>query len=163
MNKKLLLNLFFTLVLLGSISTFAVNPDQMIIGLRTGEMQLHQAEDALNNGNITAAHQIISTLRPKLSELTEIHSQIFMALKEDTNAKVTADKEKQLTIEYGKLRDQANYLAGQISIKQGNALEAAKHLALVVQSQRSTELGVKAYNMLREIGFSPKLSIQDQI
>jgi len=136
---------------------------QIILNLKSATLQIEQAERAYKAGKIKEAHIIIHQLRPILSETTELHSQLFSALKEASNASSTAAKEKFLTIEFAKLRDRANYLAGLISIKQGNYREAAKHLVLVVQSQRATGLGEKAYEALRSIGFSPRLSIEDQI
>ncbi len=136
---------------------------QPIISLKSAGVQLSQAESALASGNVTEAYNIAYRLRPILKELTELHSQLFQSLKDDNFAKATAEKEKIATIEYAKLRDRANYISGVISVKQGNHLEAAKHLVNVIESQRTTELGEKAYKSLREIGFAEKLTIADQL
>jgi len=136
---------------------------QIILNTKSASLQINQAEELFKAGQLNEALTITSRLRPLLSELTELHSQLYNSLKDDTSANATAESEKKQTIEFAKLRDRANYLSGMISIRQGNYREAAKHLVLVVQSQRTTGLGEKAYNALRDIGFSPKLSIVDQL
>lgn len=146
-----------------SQSCFAGELPQVLLSLKSAELQLDQAETAYKNKNLKESYSLASNLRPLLSEITELHSQLYEALKDDSNATSTAQKEKELTIQFAKLRDRANYLSGLISKAQGNYLEAVKHLTLVVQSQRSTGLGKNAYEALREMGFSPYLSIQDQV
>ena len=135
----------------------------LILTSKSASMQIAQAEAEFNKNNLAVAYKLIMFLRPILAETTELHSQLFTALKDDQNATATAEREKELTIEFAKLRDRANYLAGMICIKQGHNMEAVKHLVSVVESQRSTGLGRDAYNALRSINFSPKLSIEDQI
>ncbi len=156
----------FTIFVLSSwfsgFQCFGSTNDQIILSLKSGTMQIEQAEQIFNAGQIKEAQALIFGLRPALSEMTELHAQLFEALKDDKGASATADIEKRQTIEFAKLRDRANYLAGMLSIKQKNYREAAKHLVLVVQSQRTSGLGEKAYTALREIGFAPKLSLLDQ-
>ncbi len=160
-NKTLFLLLFFSFLISG-LQVFGNANDQVILSLKSATMQIEQAEQIFNSGQLKEAQVIIINLRPTLSEMTELHAQLFEALKDDKNASATADTEKRQTIEFAKLRDRANYLAGLLSIKQNNYREAVKHLVLVVQSQRTTGLGEKAYTSLREIGFAPKLSLLDQ-
>jgi Flp pilus assembly protein TadD len=158
------LKILTTAIILASIAFLPTLADgsQVVMNLKTSGIQLKQAEDYYNSGNFKEAQAMITYLRPILSETTELHAQLYDALKDDSGATVTAKYEKDQTIEFAKLRDRANYLAGIVSLKQGNYREAAKHLVLVVQSQRTTGLGEKAYNALRDIGFSPKLNIADQ-
>jgi outer membrane protein assembly factor BamD (BamD/ComL family) len=144
------------------ITASADESSQFVISAKTAEMQISQAETAYKAGNLKEAHAIVSKLRPSLSEATELHSQLYNALKDEAAAAITADGEKKQTIEFAKLRDKANYLSGMISLKSGNQREAVKHLVQVVESQRTTELGEKAYNTLREMGFSSKLNIREQ-
>lgn len=139
-----------------------VDVQQVVLNLKSANLQVSQAEELFKSGQLKEALSLTARLRPMLAELTELHSQLYDSLKDDTSAKITADNEKKETIEFAKLRDRVNYLAGLISIRQGNYREASKHLVQVVQSQRTTGLGEKAYNALRDIGFSPKLSIVDQ-
>lgn len=144
-------------------SEAAPDYSQVVLNLKTAGLQVNQAEDLFKAGQIKEAHSLVSQLRPLLSEFTEMHSQLYESLKDDNASKLTAEQEKKQTIEFAKLRDRANYLSGMISLKQGNNREAVKHLVQVVNSQRTTGLGEKAYQSLRDIGFSPKLSIEDQI
>ncbi len=160
-NQAFFSLLFFSFLING-LQVFANANDQVILSLKTATMQIEQAEQIFNSGQIKEAQVIVINLRPALSEMTELHAQLFEALKDDKAATATADIEKRQTIEFAKLRDRANYLAGVLSIKQNNYREAVKHLVLVVQSQRTTGLGEKAYKALREIGFAPKLSLLDQ-
>ena len=141
----------------------AVDSSQVVLNLKSASYQIGQAEEVYKAGQINEAKALVARLQPALVELTELHSQLFKALKDETAATLTAEQEKKLTIEFAKLRDRTNFLAGQVSMKQGNNMEAVKHFVQVVQSQRSTELGEKAYSALRDLGFSPKLSIADQI
>ncbi|MDX1918445.1 MAG: hypothetical protein SFT81_04830 [Candidatus Caenarcaniphilales bacterium] len=135
---------------------------QIILNLASATSQVKLAEDAFAAGQVNEAYILTSRLKPLLSEMTDMHSQLYEALKDDSAAILTASKEKDITVEFAKLRDRVNYLAGMISIKQGNYREASKHLVQVVQSQRTTGLGEKAYTALREIGFSPKLTLSEQ-
>ncbi len=157
---------FFLLSLLvfSSTASFAAGDasSQIVVNVKSAEMQINQVEAAVNAGQLKEAEVMVAKLRPLLSEFTELHSQLYESLKDDAAATITAENEKKQTIEFAKLRDKANYLAGVISMKQGNNREAVKHFVLVVQSQRTTGLGEKAYKSLRELGFSPKLSIADQ-
>ncbi|MDJ0626197.1 MAG: hypothetical protein QNJ31_07525 [Candidatus Caenarcaniphilales bacterium] len=156
-------SLVFLILALLVVSVNSAFCSQVILNAKSSQLQINQAEEAYNAGDVNAAHAIISRLRPILSESTELHAQLYEALKGEASAKLTAEEEKKQTIEFAKLRDKANYLAGLISIKQGNYREAAKHLVQVVESQRTTKLGEDAYNSLRKIGFSPKLNLKDQI
>ena len=137
--------------------------DQFIINLQTAEMQVHQAENIYKAGQFEQAEASIAKLRPMLSQFTELHSQLYEAIKDDPSAKISANLEKKQTIAFAKLRDRVNYLAGLISVKQGNNREAVKHFVQVVSSQRTTGLGEQSYNQIRNLGFSPKLTIKDQI
>lgn len=157
MFKKLIMSL--TLVLVMSVVSFA---NQTVLTVRSATVQLEQAESDYNKNNLVQAHALIKNLREKLSKTTELHAQLYSALKDNENARSTASKERELTIEFGKLRDRANFLAGKISRKQGNDMEAVKHFVQVVSSQRTTELGKQAYGQLKEIGFSPYLSLKEQ-
>jgi hypothetical protein len=150
---------FFTQI---SNSAYSATSDQIVLNLKSAGLQVQQAEAAFNGGQLKEAELLVSKLRPLLSEFTELHSQLYDALKDDAAATITAENEKKQTIEFAKLRDRANYLAGLVSQKQGNNREAVKHFVLVVQSQRTTGLGEKAYKQLRDLGFSPKLSIAEQ-
>ncbi len=154
---------FLFLIFSTSFSFAAQDNSQIVISLKTAGLQVDQAEALYNSGQFKETESIIAKLRPLLSESTELHSQLYESIKDDSGALATAEIEKRQTIEFAKLRDKANYLAGLASMKQGNNLEAVKHFVLVVQSQRTTGLGEKAYNALRDLGFSPKLSIKDQI
>lgn len=159
-------SLLFSLLLIGFLSSpfssfSQENNSQFVVTLKSAELQVEQAEGLFKAGNLKEAYTIISKLRPVLSESTELHSQLYNALKDETAASVTAENEKKQTIEFAKLRDKANYLAGLISLKTGNQREAVKHLVQVIESQRTTELGEKAYNALRDIGFSPRLNLKD--
>ncbi len=158
MKKVLFLILIFALSL-GSLA----NTSQIILNVRSATTQVEQAESLFNSANIKEATVLVESLFPVLTETTELHSQIYEALKENSAAISTAKKERELTIEFAKLRDRITYLAGMISRKQGNNLEAVKHFVQVIQSQRGTELSRKAYNNLKEMGFSPQLSIEEQI
>ncbi|MDX1920569.1 MAG: hypothetical protein SFU25_07555 [Candidatus Caenarcaniphilales bacterium] len=163
MKKSFLLSVLISSSLsLMPLVSFSQEASQFVITLKTAELQITQAEAAYKAGNLKEAYAMVSKLRPVLSESTELHSQLYNALKDETAAAVTADNEKKQTIEFAKLRDRANYLAGLVSIKSGNQREAVKHLVQVIESQRTTELGEKAYNALRDIGFSPKLNLKDQ-
>lgn len=158
-------NLIGLFLLIFSITTLVSAQDnsQVIINLKTANLQIEQAESLYNSGQFKEAEALTAKLRPLLSEFTELHSQVYESIKDDAAATITAENEKKQTIEFAKLRDRANYLAGLISMKQGNNREAVKHFILVVQSQRTSGLGEKAYSALRDLGFAPKLSIKDQI
>lgn len=160
----MLSRLFAICILLAcSAPSFSSPADQVVLNLKSASLQVEQAEAAFNGGQVKEAEVLVSRLRPLLSEFTELHSQLYDALQNDAAATITAENEKKQTIEFAKLRDRANYLAGMISMRQGNNREAVKHFVLVVQSQRTTGLGEKAYKALRELGFSPKLSIAEQL
>lgn len=151
---------FFFILLSLSIPSFADN--QTILTLRSATLQVEQAEGDFRKANFNALYAQVIALRPLLLEATELHSQLYNALKDDTNATITAEQERMHTISFAKLRDRINYLAGMISLQQNNHREAVKHFVEVIQSQRTTGLGKKAYTELRNLGFSPKLDIREQ-
>lgn len=155
--------LFVSLVAITVMSVSLLAGNQTVLTVKSAVIQLEQAEGDYKSNNIIQAHAVIKNLQKKLTETTELHAQLYSALKDNENARSTAKKERELTIEFGKLRDRANYLAGQISRKQGNDMEAVKHFVQVVSSQRTTELGKRAYEQLKTIGFSPYLSLKEQI
>jgi Flp pilus assembly protein TadD len=146
-----------------STAAFSADQSQIILNLKSASLQVSQAEETFKAGQFNEAMNMVSRLKPMLSEFTELHSQLYDSIKDDAAATITSENEKKQTIEFAKLRDRINYLAGMVSMKQGNNREAVKHFVQVVQSQRTTGLGEKAYSALRDLGFSPKLTITDQI
>jgi|GEM_PF-3458817 len=152
----------FAFLLIFSLFGWDCSSSKNIMSLKSSLLQVKQAEEAFEIGRIETASKITNQILSFLTQVTELHSDLYQALKDQDQARQTSEREKEQTIEFGKLRDRANFLAGRIALAQGEQLKAVKYFVLVVESQRTTVLGERAYEKLRKIGFSPRLSINDQ-
>jgi TolA-binding protein len=94
-----------------------------------------------------------------LTVLTEYHIQLFKKLNGIETAKNQSVIEKKIALDLALLRDKAYYQLGLICLAEKKDRDAVKYLVEVIKSQPQTELGMKAYEILQQIGFTEKVRL----
>jgi hypothetical protein len=136
-----------------------VNAPQNQLGLKWAENIIIKTEELIKNKKINEAQIAIAPLDPWLNEATEIHTDLYKTLRTLETAKIQADQERDLALNFVMLRDKSKYLLGLIYIEEKQYQKAVKKLAEVVKSQPKTTLGMQAYETLEKIGFTYKVPL----
>ena len=129
------------------------------LGLAYPYMQLEKSKEYLKNKDITNAKAIVKPMTEWLTELTEYHIQLFKKLNNIETAKNQAQVEKRIALDSALLRDKAYYQYALIHLAENNEKEAVKYFIEVIKSQPKTELGMKSYEILQQIGFTEKIRL----
>ena len=129
------------------------------LGLMMAKNQLTHVEVLMTSGRWVEADKELTTLKPWLIEATERHIELYKILSRVPSGRVQGEFEKRLALEFAKMRDKALFNSGKIAIQTGQPKRAVRDLIEVIQSQSRTEMGVKAYKLLQEIGFTEELQL----
>lgn len=129
------------------------------LGLAYPFMELEKTKELIKNKDYTGAKTIVEPLTEWLTILTEYHIQLFQKLNNIDTAKNQAQVEKKLALDAALLRDKAYYQLALIYLGQNKEKEAVKYFVEVVKSQPKTELGMKSYEILQQIGFTEKIRL----
>ena len=131
------------------------------LGLVDPQNKLNAAASAVDRKDYATARAILGPLRASLVDTTEAHINLFKALDNVSTARTQAELEKQLALQFAMMRDKAMYQSARVSIAEHDYRTAIKDLVEVIKSQPRSEMGLKAYNLLQEIGFTEKLQIAE--
>jgi hypothetical protein len=129
------------------------------LGLMMAKNQLNHIEMLMSGNHWLEADKELTTLKPWLIEATERHIELYKILSRVPSGRVQGEFEKRLALEFAKMRDKALFDSGKIAIQVGQPKRAVRDLIEVVQSQSRTDMGVKAYKLLQEIGFTEELQL----
>lgn len=129
------------------------------LGLAYPFVQLEKSKELLKVKNFAGAKVIVQPLSEWLTTLTESHIQLFKKLNGIDTAKNQAQVEKRLALDSALLRDKAYYQLALIYLGENNEKEAIKYFIEVIKSQPKTELGMKSYEILQQIGFTEKVRL----
>lgn len=141
-----------------SIPSLVANPSNTL-GLAYPYQQLDKTTTLLKNKDLNGAKTIVEPLSEWLTSLTEFHIQLFKKLNTIDSAKNQAEIEKRLALDSALLRDKAYYQLALIYLAEKKNKEAIKYFIEVIKSQPNTELGMKSYEILQQIGFTEKIRL----
>jgi hypothetical protein len=131
------------------------------LGLVDPQNKLTQVSNAIDRHDYATARHMLVPLRAFLVDTTEAHINLYKALDNVSTARTQAELEKQLALQFAMMRDKAMYQSARIAISDRDYRSAIKDLVEVVKSQPRSDLGLKAYTLLQEIGFTEKLQIAE--
>lgn len=140
----------------------AVDDPNNPLGITTAAKRLDQTADMIDRKQYTQAIQQLNELKSWLVDATEVHITLYKTLKDVTNAQVQSEMEKQLALQFAVLRDKAFFQLGMAHLGQSDYPTAIKSLSKVIQSQPRSEMGVKAYEVLQQIGFTEKVKLRER-
>lgn len=130
--------------------------------ITAAQEKLNQSAQLIANGQYAAAETHISQLQPWLVDSTEAHIGLYKALSKLPSAQVQSELEKQVALEFAKMRDTATYQRARIHQARKQDIDAIKLYVDVVKSQPSSQLGLQAYEHLQTMGFTQKLQLVAQ-
>ena len=131
------------------------------LGLADATNRLDQVEKMIDQKRVSEAKASLPPLRQWLIDSTEAHINLYKTLNKLPSARAQAELERQLALEFALLRDRSIFLAGKINIAEQDYKKAVKELIEVVKSQPKSKMGIQAYEMLQDIGFTEKLHLAD--
>lgn len=134
------------------------NP-QNKMGLAYAANELNKVLDLQKSKSYTSALLLSKELDAWLIDATETHIDLYQTLNRVPSARVQASFEKKLGLEFAKLRDRNLLALGELYRAMGMERKSVRPLVQLVQSQSRTELGLKAYKILQEMGFTEELSL----
>lgn len=132
------------------------------LGFTEAENRLHKYAQMIEARRYEEAKPGILQLRQWLVDLTEAHIGLYKTLNQVPSARGQAELEKELALQFAQLRDRALVDAARIYISEKDYFRAIKELTDVVKSQPRSKLGLRAYELLQEIGFTEKLQLTQQ-
>ncbi len=127
------------------------------IGLLYSVKKIESATNLLKENKVDEAEKLLIPTRDWLTETTEHHYILYQTFNnqgKNQSLLKSSKIEKAHALDFGNLRDQANYLLAKIYIAKSNYKEAIKLLINIIKSQPNTDLGKDAYKTLQEIKFS---------
>lgn len=131
------------------------------LGLADATNRLDHVEQLIDQKQLNAAQAALPPLRQWLIDSTEAHINLYKTLNKLPSARAQAELERQLALEFALLRDRSIFLTGKINIAEKDYKKAVKELIEVVKSQPKSKMGIQAYEMLQDIGFTEKLHLAD--
>ncbi len=134
------------------------NPENPF-GFADAQKKLNATAALIEKKDYAMAKSLLLPLKDWLVESTESHISLYKALNNVPSAKVQAELEKQVALEFALLRDKAFFQLGKIYLAENDSRTGIKMLIEVVKSQPRSETGLKAYELLQEIGFTQKLQL----
>jgi hypothetical protein len=129
------------------------------LGFADAEIKLKKLSALTNEKRYAEAKPGLTQLRQNLVELTEAHIGLYKTLNQLPSARGQAELEKELALEFAQLRDRTMVEYAKIYIAEHEYNKAVKELTDVVKSQPRSKVGLRAYELLQEIGFTEKLQI----
>ena len=130
------------------------------LGFRDSEQKLKRYIDLISAHRYSEARSGVMNLKQFLTDVTEAHISLYKTLSQVSSARGQAELEKELALQFAQLRDRAVVEAARVHIAEKDYDHAIKELTDVVKSQPRSRLGLHAYELLQEIGFTEKLQIR---
>jgi hypothetical protein len=131
------------------------------LGLADSRARLKVCGSHVDAKRYEQAESCLIPLRQWLIDSTEGHISLYKTLSNLPSARVQAEFEKQVALEFAKMRDQAFYRLAQVNVAQNQPRKAVRDLVDIVKSQPKSELGLKAYELLQTIGFTERIQLAD--
>lgn len=131
------------------------------LGITTSAETLDQIGKLIEAKKYAEAKAKLDPLLSWLVDSTEAHIALNKTLTKIPSARVQAELEKQLALQFALLRDKAFFSKALVAVGEKNNGEAVKNLSKVVQSQPRGQMGLKAYEMLQKMGFTEKIQVQE--
>lgn len=132
------------------------------LGLADATNRMKDIIALMEQSRFAEAQLKLMPLRQWLVDSAEAHINLYKTLNNIPSARAQAELEKQLGLEFALLRDRALFEMAKIYINQNDSRKAVKELTDVVKSQPKSQIGIRAYEMLQEIGFTEKLHLSTQ-
>ena len=129
------------------------------LGFADAQTRLKSVQKMIQESRIAEAKHDLVPLRQWLIDSMESHLKLYEALNKVPSARAQSELEKQLALEFALLRDDAMYNLGRIYVAEKDYKKAVKELTEVIKSQPRSQMGINAYQMLQEIGFTEKLQL----
>lgn len=129
------------------------------LGVADAEKRLNETAALIEKKEFALAKAKLTPLKDWLVTSTEAHISIHKALSNVPAARVQSELEKQIALEFAKMRDKAFFQMGKIMVAEQEPQQAIKLLTEVIKSQPRSEMGMAAYETLQEIGFTQKLQL----
>ena len=129
------------------------------MGLAFAAEELNKVMDLQKKGQTVQAVVLSKDLDAWLIDATETHIELYQVLTRVPSARVQAAFEKKLGLEFAKLRDRNLLALAQLYRDLGQDRKAVRPLVQLIQSQSRTELGLQAYKLLQDMGFTEELSL----
>lgn len=136
--------------------------DENPYGITHAQNRLNNTAQLINNQQIEQARSELIPLKEWLIEATEAHIGLYKALNKIPSARVQAELEKQVALEFAQMRDTAMYQMARILLSEERPDEAIDLLVEVVKSQPGSTIGLKSYEALQTIGFTQKLQLVEK-
>lgn len=136
------------------------NPDNPL-GYMDAQLRLNKVAEYIDKKEYFRAKIELNAMKPWLVDATEAHIGLYKALEKIPSARAQAELEKHLALKFATLRDKAFFQMGTVFVAENNHKSAIKELTEVVKSQPRSDLGLQAYEILQEIGFTQKLQIAE--
>lgn len=163
MIKKFLIFTFFLLII-SQITvpahSQAITDVKNQLGTAYVENAINKARNLVKAKNYIDATILINSINQWTADSAEYHTDLFKTLKKIENADVQANIEKELAIKFAVMRDEILFLNAEIFIHENKKRNAVENLVEIVKSQPNSELGFKAYKLLKEIGFTYGVDVQ---
>lgn len=131
------------------------------LGLTDAQNRINTVAAMIDKKQYSSAKIQLDPLKNWLVECTEAHISLYKTLNNIPSARAQAELEKQLALEFAVLRDKAFYQMGRIYAAQAEYQKAIRDLVEVVKSEPKSDIGIHAYQLLQQIGFTQKLQIVD--
>jgi hypothetical protein len=129
------------------------------LGIAVARSRVEKVHKLMQAKNHVEAKAELFVLRQWLIEATEAHVALYKTLNDLPSGRVQAEFEKQLALEFAKLRDTILYDTARYYVWTNQSSKAVKELVEVVQSQSRSDLGLQAYELLQTIGFTEQLQL----
>jgi hypothetical protein len=131
------------------------------LGLTAARNRLKSAQNLIASKQTASGQAALESLKDWLVTATEAHIDLYKTLNRLPSARVQGEFEKQLALEFAKLRDQTLFELSRLYLQQGKKDQAVKLLVAVVQSQTRSQVGLDAYKLLQDMGFTEALQITE--
>ena len=132
------------------------NP-QNELGLIYFANRIEAGKKYLEENNLTEAEKILKSATEELTDITQLHFDLFQSLNKYPLKNLEAKMEKAHAIDFGKLRDQSSFLLAKTYIEEKKLKDALKLLVEIIKSQPNSEIGKESYKALIELNFSDKV------
>lgn len=129
------------------------------LGFSSALLKLKKYSTLVDAKAYNTARPGLIQLRQDLVDLTEAHIELYKTLKKVSSASNQAQLEKELALQFAMLRDKAMVQTAKVYLAEKNYIKGVKELTDVVKSQPKSQLGLYAYELLQEAGFTEKLQI----
>jgi len=141
------------------IATPSLDNESNPLGLANARKRLNLTAKLIDEKKFHEAHEMLTPLKEWLVQSTEAHISLYKALNNVPSARAQAELEKQVALDFARMRDKAFLQMGEINIGQSKKQEAIPLLIEVIKSQPRGDIGIKAYEILQQIGFTQQLQL----